>query len=287
MDCCPMFISFHTVIATGVPSEKKKSPANWNVRNTCNTFSTIHIRALKNAILVEPIQGEGGTIVPRDGFLERIVEIARRHQVPIIFDEIQSGFFRSGTFFSFEQAGILPDIITLSKGLGGIGFPISAILYKKELGSWQPGDHIGTFRCNQVSIAAGNGALDFMNKHELGAHTIAMGQYLLAALQRLAGEHPYIGEVRGRGLFIGIEYVSDKSTRQPFARFVQLVRRRCLEKGLLFEVGGHHNNVIRFIPPLIIDQSIADTALHIFRQANFEAFDQVDAVEVPGLALSL
>jgi diaminobutyrate-2-oxoglutarate transaminase len=230
------------------------------------------------AILVEPIQGEGGTIVPKEGFLKRICEIAHRHGVLVIFDEVQCGFYRTGKFLGFQHEDAQPDIITLSKGLGGIGFPISAILYKQSIEAWGPGDHIGTFRGNQVSIAAGSSALDFIEKYNLDQYVEDIGQYLLEQLEIMSADNPFIGNVRGRGLFMGIEYVRDKESRQPFPEIVDKIRDACFQKGLLFERGGHFGNVIRFIPPLIVTKEIIDNALAIFKEANRVCYPTTSAL---------
>ncbi|MCX2492867.1 aspartate aminotransferase family protein [Pedobacter sp. PF22-3] len=232
------------------------------------------------AIILEPIQGEGGSIVPEDGFLQGIVEIARKHEIVVIFDEVQSGFFRTGDFWAFQQSGVYPDIITMSKGLGGVGFPISAIIYKKNIESWGPGDHIGTFRGNQVSIAAGNGAFDFIEEYHVGRHAKEMGEYLLGKLRILSESVAGIGEVRGRGLMIGIEYVTDRITKKPDPVTVKKIRSVCLQNGLLFETGGHYNNVIRFLPALIITPAIIDHAMSIFEMANTEVFTESFVPEI-------
>lgn len=220
------------------------------------------------AILLEPIQGEGGTVIPADGFLERVISIAHKHDIIVIFDEIQCGFFRTGDFWGFERSNAFPDIITMSKGLGGIGFPISAIIYNKEIESWGPGDHIGTFRGNQVSIAAGNGAFDFIRDYNVEQHTKEMGAYMQEKLEECQEAFPNIGEVRVAGLMIGIEYVKDPVSRTPDPEIVKKLRQNCFENGLLFEVGGHYNNVIRFLPPLIINKTIIDNAMAIFENAH-------------------
>jgi diaminobutyrate-2-oxoglutarate transaminase len=235
------------------------------------------------AIILEPIQGEGGTIVPKAGFLERIVSIAREHGIVVIFDEVQCGFFRTGDFWGFEASKAFPDIITMSKGLGGIGFPISAIVYNKAVESWGPGDHIGTFRGNQVSIAAGNGAFDFIAEYEVAAHTKEIGAYMMNKLEELKAVYPAIGEVRGRGLMIGIEYVKDGISKIPDPEGVKKVRDYCFQHGLVFEVGGHYNHVIRFLPPLIVNKAIVDNALEIFENAHKEIFAAL--VNVPGSAI--
>jgi diaminobutyrate-2-oxoglutarate transaminase len=219
------------------------------------------------AIIVESIQGEGGNITPVPGFLNEVVEIAHRNDVLVIFDEIQSGFFRTGEFLACMNYGVMPDIITLSKGLGGVGFPISALVYKKEVEAWGPGEHIGTFRANQVSLAAANGAFDFIEKYDVKSHTKDMGNYLMNGLLDIAEKYPFIGDVRGKGLMIGVEFVKDLYTKEPYPELVKEFRANCLQKGLLFEVGGYYNNVIRIVPPLIITPKIIDEALQIMREA--------------------
>nr|WP_295874845.1 aspartate aminotransferase family protein [uncultured Chitinophaga sp.] len=220
------------------------------------------------AIILEPIQGEGGTVVPQKGYLEAVVAIARKHDIVVIFDEIQCGFFRTGQCWAFQDSHCFPDVITMSKGLGGVGFPISAIIYNKAVESWGQGDHVGTFRGNQVSIAAGNGAFDFVKEYEVDKHAVEMGRYLTDKLNALQTIIPAIGEVRGRGLFIGLEYVKDRETKVPDPEIVKEIRMECFKQGLLFESGGHYNNVIRFIPPLIVNAEIIDNAVRIFEEVN-------------------
>ncbi|NLR68045.1 aspartate aminotransferase family protein [Chitinophaga varians] len=220
------------------------------------------------AILLEPIQGEGGTVIPKEGFLEKIVNIARENDIVVIFDEIQCGFFRTGDFWAFRESNVFPDIITMSKGLGGIGFPISAIIYNKQVESWGAGDHIGTFRGNQVSIAAGNGAFDFVREYNVAEHTREMGAYMLSRLHELLAFSPAVGDIRGKGLFIGVEYVKDKKSKAPDPAIVRTIRKMCFAKGLVFEIGGHYNNVVRFLPPLIVNRELIDNALAIFEEVN-------------------
>ena len=151
-----------------------RCPMGCNDKGKCN-FECINFfqNAFENphsgidkpaAIIIEPIQGEGGTYIPKEGWLEKIVEIAHRNEVLVIFDEIQAGFFRTGKLFSFEYTKAISDIVTISKGVGGIGLPLSLILYRKELDTWKPGTHIGTFRGNQLSMAAGLAAIKFIKK---------------------------------------------------------------------------------------------------------------------------
>ena len=223
--------------------------------------------ALPAAIIVEPIQGEGGNIPFREGYLERLVKLANKHGIMVIFDEIQSGFFRSGEFLAFMNTGAVPDIITFSKGFGGVGFPISGLIYRKDVEAWSAGDHIGTFRCNQVSLAAMNGALDFVEKYNLRSHVREMSDYFMDKLEDLKNHTQFIGQIRGKGLMIGIEFVKDVETKEPFPEFVKRLKQVCLQHGLLFEVGGHYSNVVRFVPPLIITPKIIDSAVDVMQTA--------------------
>ncbi|NRB47188.1 MAG: aspartate aminotransferase family protein [Saprospiraceae bacterium] len=218
------------------------------------------------AILLEPIQGEGGNIPASKRYLQEVIQIARDHDILVIFDEIQSGFYRSGEFLAFMESGVEPDIITISKGIGGLGFPLSGLIYKKEIEAWGPGAHIGTFRGNQVSLAAANGAFDFVRRHKVQEYVKEISTYLMESLQELVGICPFIGEIRGRGLMIGIEFVKDKHTKKPYAAFVNNFKTNCFQRGLLFEVGGHHGNVARLVPPLIITPKIVDAAIEIMKK---------------------
>jgi diaminobutyrate-2-oxoglutarate transaminase len=219
------------------------------------------------AVIIEPIQGEGGTIVPPSGYLREVRRITRVHDVPLIADEIQSGFGRTGTMFACEHDDVTPDVITLSKAIGGIGYPLSGIAYDGALDTWEPGAHIGTFRGHQVAMAAGAAALEFMTEHDLIAHAAQLGELALKLLNESSLQLPAVGEVRGRGLMIGIELVHDRETREPWPALAAEVRRACVQKGLIIEVGGHYRNVARFLPPLVITRELLLRGLEIFAEA--------------------
>ncbi|MGB8816153.1 MAG: aspartate aminotransferase family protein [Minisyncoccia bacterium] len=220
------------------------------------------------AIIIEPIQGEGGTYIPPEGWLEAITKIAHDNDILVIFDEIQSGFYRTGRLFSFEHTKAVPDIITMSKGIGGVGFPLSLIIYKKELDIWEPGTHIGTFRGSQLAMAAGTAALQFIKDFNIENYVSDLGKKMLDRLTIIKNVSSYIGEVRGIGMMFGIEYVKDKKSKEPFADMATEVKKKCYENGLIVEKGGYYNNVIRFLPPLITTQIIAQNGLDIFEKAN-------------------
>ncbi len=216
------------------------------------------------AVLVEPIQGEGGTIVPPDGYLTELRRITRKHDVPLICDEIQTGFARTGTMFAVEHDGITPDVMTFSKALGGIGYPISCIAYDSKLDTWKQGAHIGTFRGHQVAMAAGFAAIEFMQEVDLPAHAAYLGELTLELLRDAQHTLPSVGDVRGRGLMIGIELVRDRDSKQPWPEMAAQIRTECFHRGVIIEVGGHFGNVARFLPPLVISRKLLLTGVEIF-----------------------
>lgn len=219
------------------------------------------------AILVEAIQGEGGTIVPPDGYISEIRKIADEFSIPLIVDEIQAGLGRTGKMFASEHSKTTPDMMTLSKGLGGIGFPLSAVVVRTELDKFSSGAHIGTFRGQAVAMAAGFAALNFMEKNHLPEHAATLGRQMLKRLEEIKERSKYIGDVRGRGLMIGIEFVKDKRTKAPAEEVARDVRKRCYLKGLIVELGGHYNNVVRFLPPLVLTKDLAERGIGIFAEA--------------------
>src|ERR1700722_2169298 len=233
------------------------------------------------AVLIEPIQGEGGTIVPPDGYLSKVRAITRKHDVPLICDEIQTGFARTGTMFACEHDGVSPDVIALSKALGGIGYPISCIAYDSELDTWKQGAHIGTFRGHQVAMAAGLAAIEFMQEVDLAAHSASLGELTLGLLREAQDTLASVGDVRGRGLMIGIELVKDRDTKAPWPEMAAQIRTECFRKGVIIEVGGHYGNVARFLPPLVITRDLLLTGVEIFVEsvrAAEEALAQTSAM---------
>jgi len=219
------------------------------------------------AIIVEAIQGEAGSIVPPDGFIPKIREICDKHQIVMIVDEIQAGFCRTGKMFAFQHTGTVPDIVTMSKALGGVGFPISGIAYKEELDMLPAGKHIGTFRGNVIAYVAGNAAINFMVKNKLAEHVLSLGEKILAWLKEIEKDSKIVGEARGKGLMLGVEMVRDKATKEPAPDLARKVRTFCHRHGLMHEIGGHYDNVVRFLPPLIITEELALKGIEIFEDA--------------------
>ena len=216
------------------------------------------------AVLIEPIQGEGGTIVPPEGYLAEIRRITHAHDVPLICDEIQTGFGRTGKMFASEHDGVTPEAMTLSKALGGIGYPLSCVAYDQSLDTWKQGAHIGTFRGHQVAMAAGLAAIEFMQEVDLAAHAAALGELTLDLLREAQQTLASVGDVRGKGLMIGIELVRDRETKEPWSEMAARVRSECFKRGVVIEVGGHFGNVARFLPPLVITRELMLGGVEIF-----------------------
>jgi diaminobutyrate-2-oxoglutarate transaminase len=216
------------------------------------------------AVIIEPIQGEGGTIVPPDGYLTEVRRITERHDVPLVCDEIQTGFGRTGKMFACEHDGVTPDVMTMSKALGGIGYPISCIAYDSTLDTWTKGAHIGTFRGHQVAMAAGLAAIEFMVETDLADHAARLGEMTLGLLRESLREAETVGDIRGRGLMIGIEMVCDRDTKEPSPQMASQIRTECFKRGVVIEVGGHFGNVARFLPPLVITEKLMRTGTEIF-----------------------
>jgi len=219
------------------------------------------------AVIVEAIQGEGGSIVPHEGFIPEIRRICDKYEILLILDEIQAGLCRTGRMFSFQHWGTVPDIITMSKALGGLGFPISCVAYKNRLDTWPPGKHIGTFRGNLIAYAAGSAALKFMVGNRLADHALQLGETMLSWLEEIEKDSSIIGEARGKGLMLGVEIVKDKATKEPAPALAAKVRTQCHRRGLLIEIGGHYNNVARFLPPLVLTQELALKGVEVFEDA--------------------
>jgi diaminobutyrate-2-oxoglutarate transaminase len=199
------------------------------------------------AVIVECIQGEGGVNVASPEWLRRLSELAAEHGIPLIVDDIQAGCGRSGDFFSFEQAGIRPDIVVLSKSLSGYGLPMSLTLISPELDVWEPGGHTGTFRGNNLAFVGASAALrTYWADATFSSETKRKGALLHDRLSAIAARHPGHLEVRGRGMFGGLASLTDPS-------FAGRVSREAFENGVLIETAGAHSEVLKFLPPLITD----------------------------------
>ncbi|HKQ17214.1 MAG TPA: aspartate aminotransferase family protein [Solirubrobacterales bacterium] len=215
------------------------------------------------AIVIEPIQGNGGIISPPDGFLEGLRALCDAHGITLIFDEIQSGFGRSGRMWAAEHWGVAPDLMTVGKGIGG-GMALSAVVGRAQaMSHWPAGTHTSTFLGNAVNLAAGRAAIRVMCRDRLWERSAQLGGRLRARLAEALGEHPRIGDIRGRGLFIGIELVRDRTTKDPDPEAAAVVRARAFEGGVVIAVAGRHEQVVKISPPLTIDEDQASDAVDV------------------------
>ncbi|MHA2246723.1 MAG: aspartate aminotransferase family protein [Candidatus Hodarchaeales archaeon] len=227
------------------------------------------------ATIIEPIQGEGGSIVPPPSFIRKISNTCEKYDVPMICDEIQSGFCRTGEMFSFQHSGVTPDIITISKALGG-GFPLSAIVYREELDIWRKAAHIGTFRGNVTAMAAGVASIDFMIENDLPSYSAKIGDLVYSKLKKIMINSNIVGDVRGKGLMLGIEIVENKETKKPSVGLTNKVRDESFKRGVLVEIGGHYNNVVRLLPSLIITKELAEVGVDIIEDVLITVEDNIN-----------
>ncbi|MGN5631398.1 diaminobutyrate--2-oxoglutarate transaminase family protein [Streptomyces sp. AC154] len=218
-------------------------------------------------MILEPVQGEGGVNPAPDGWLRRMRDITASRSIPLIADEVQTGVGRTGAFWAVEHSGVVPDVMVLSKAIGG-SLPLAVIVYRSELDTWQPGAHAGTFRGNQLAMAAGTATLAYVRENRLAERAGTLGTRMLARLRALAADHPCIGDVRGRGLMIGVELVDPEaapvdgvSEAPPDPVLAVAVQQECLRRGLIVELGGRHSTVVRLLPPLTLTDEQATAVI--------------------------
>ena len=219
-------------------------------------------------ILVEPIQGEGGYVVPAPGFFPRLREICDRHGILLMVDEIQSGAGRTGNWWAIEHENVAPDVVCFAKGIGS-GMPIGGIIARKELMTWGPGSHGSTYGGNPVAAASALATLEVIEREGLLQRATESGEFIQDALVEMETRHPSIGQVRGRGLMIGLEFVKDRHTKERAIDLRNYLVQRAFEMGLLLIPCGV--NAVRLTPPLNIDRALIEEGLHIFEQALSEA----------------
>jgi 4-aminobutyrate aminotransferase len=218
------------------------------------------------AIVVEPIQGEGGYIVAPDQFLQRLRELTRTHGILLVVDEVQSGMGRTGKMFAIEHARVQPDVVAIAKGVAS-GMPLGVAAARSDLMTWPPGAHASTFGGNPVSCAAALVTIKLL-KDQLIANAADVGGRLMGGLKALMDKHPLIGDVRGRGLMVGVELVRNRATKERATDERNAVVTAAFRRGLL--ILGAGKNSIRFSPPLVLTPEQADTAIGLFDQALAE-----------------
>jgi len=226
-------------------------------------FKTILAPEEVAAIFLEPIQGEGGYVVAPDNFLREIRNICDRHGILLVADEVQSGAGRTGKWWAIEHSGVQPDIVCIAKGIAS-GMPLGICMTRAEIMDWVPGSHASTFGGNPIAIASALATMDILEREGI-ANAATVGATMIERLHGWKHTHALVGDVRGRGLMIGIELVLDKQTREPATALRNRIETLCFEKGLL--VLGCGETSIRLCPPLIVNEQEATVALDILEEA--------------------
>jgi diaminobutyrate-2-oxoglutarate transaminase len=217
---------------------------------------------LPAAVIVETAQMDGGVYVASAEWLQELRQLTRAHDILLICDDIQVGCGRSGQFFSFERAGIVPDLVTLSKSIGGYGFPMALLLMRADLDQWRPGEHTGTFRGNQVSFVAATAALDFWAKEDFRQGLAQRSAYFSKLTHQVAPQE----EVRGLGMVYGVDVA-----KRGGAERAQRVQALCFERGLVIETCGREDTVIKLLPPIITGNAELEAGCDILASALRDA----------------
>jgi 4-aminobutyrate aminotransferase len=217
-------------------------------------------------MILEPVQGEGGYIVPPQAWLQKVREICNQHRILLIFDEVQTGFGRTGDWFAAQTFGVTPDIMAIAKGIAS-GLPLSATVASKELmKQWPLGSHGTTFGGNPIACSAALATIEVLKEEGLIENSRKMGQYTREILEDIKQRHPVIGDVRSVGLMIGIEII-DPFTGEPNGKGAMNILHKCLARGVLFYFCGNSGEVIRMIPPLIVNKEQIDEGLCVLEEA--------------------
>jgi 4-aminobutyrate aminotransferase len=218
------------------------------------------------AVVVEPIQGEGGYIVPPASFLQGLRELTKQHGIMLVLDEVQSGMGRTGKMFAAEHFGVTGDIVNIAKGIAS-GLPLGVTCARKDVMSWPPGAHASTFGGNPVACASALVTIRLL-REQFVQNAAAVGEYLMNGIRALAGKHPIIGDVRGRGLMIGVELVRDRATKERAPEERNALVQAMFRRGIL--ILGAGRNAVRFAPPLVLTRAQVDDVLRVFDEALAE-----------------
>lgn len=238
--------------------------SQWCLRELRHLFATQTAPTETAAVIVEPVLGEGGYVVPPRSFLSGLREICDEHGILLVADEVQSGFGRTGKFFAIEHFDIIPDVMTMAKGLAS-GFPLSGVAASRALmDKWLVGTHGGTYGGNAVACAAAEATVRVL-RDGLVENAAQMGEVLMAGLHEVQSRHPVLGDVRGLGLMVGCEFTRPDGL--PATELVKEIIGQCLNQNLLLLNCGTYSNVVRWIPPLVVTKEQIETALGIFEEA--------------------
>lgn len=218
------------------------------------------------AMIIEPVQGEGGFIVPPKEFLPGLKQICEKYGIVFIADEVQSGFARTGKMFACEHYGVVPDLMTMAKGIAS-GMPLSAVVGKAEIMDAPTAGRIGgTYGGNPVACAAALATIELMEREQLPNRAEQIGAKIVAKMRELQQQYPQIGDIRGLGAMVAIELVKDPQTKEPFKEAVPTIIQECFKRGLLTMGAGIFGNVIRFLPPTVLTDAQLEQGLNIFAE---------------------
>lgn len=219
------------------------------------------------ALIIEPMQSSAGYIIPPDDYLKSLKKLSDNYGFLLMVDEIQAGVGRTGKLWATEHSGVTPDILIVGKGVGG-GLPISAIVTRKEiLNNWAPTAHVSTFAGYTLGCAAGLKVFEIIEKENLLKRSQEMGKYFYEGLLDLQQKYPIIGDVNGKGLYLGLELVKDRKTKEPAIEETRIIREKSFDAGLIFETGGYYYNRIQLIPALTIQKETINRVLKILDKA--------------------
>ena len=232
------------------------------------------------AIFIEPIQGEGGYVVAPDNFMRELRSICTLHGILLVADEVQSGCGRTGKWWAVQHSGVEPDIVCIAKGIAS-GLPLGVCMSRAEIMDWVPGSHASTFGGNPLSIAAALATMEIISREAM-ANAAQVGEFMLERLRGWLKTHPLVGDVRGRGLMIGIELVKDKATRAPAGEVRDRVETLAFERGLM--VLGCGQNTVRLSPPLVVSKEEATVALDLLEDALTQAENEFTETTSPATA---
>lgn len=233
---------------------------NYVMRTICPPQTTC-------AVIIEAVQSDGGDVVAPESYLHALAELCQRHGILLLFDEVKTGFGRTGKMFAFEHAGVVPDAVALGKSIGSGVAALSAVVARAEILDIAPAINMYTIAGNPVSATAGLATLAYIRDHDLAANAARVGQRLLEGFQSLIASHALIGDVRGKGMILGVELVRDRASKEPAASEAAKLVYRCKELGLLLFYGGIYSNVIEVTPPLTLTPEQADHGLALFEEA--------------------
>lgn len=215
-------------------------------------------------LIAEPIQGEGGYVVPPDGYFKKLKKLLDEHGILFASDEVQAGMGRTGKWFGIEHYGVVPDIVCMAKGIAA-GMPLGVMASRADIQDWKPGSHASTFGGNPVSCAAALAVLDIIESENLLDNARKQGKHIKDRLEEMKDDHPMMGDVRGKGLMVGVELVKDKATKEPAQKETGEVMMECFRNGLAIVNCGV--SVIRWMPPLVMTGDLVDSALEIFEKS--------------------